>query len=709
MAFSKLKAKLVQDNREEEETSEWILTQKEATYLCSNIRELVASPASVKYLNVSSEEKKYIDRLKQDLKGRRIGSQTFSSGLRLVLLEACRYGSMKVIRFLFKHRKCFDIDALIPHQSHFSTSFVDVHQETTLVHAAARADRVNVLEFLVCQGASVNVRDCGSLTPLITALKRGSSRAAMFLVSAGADIRCANPFGQTSLMYALYCHSTDVLSALLMAGADPTECDHRGYNSLHYAVLKFNSSQVEFLLNVPDILSASSATGPDVLMLASVQENQSSSAAKTLEVLRRNPEYSQSMIVDSFLLHSTTMFLQCLKAVVVSSIAHRNATFQECVDSYTSSLSMKSSTTGMARPFDPRSSTIHSEIETVEEFNSRIKAEDQKFVLAYQCIAIRERCLLNTVDEAIIDSLFTVGMLLLGLNYNVMHGLSMWTRGSSSMLLGMFRQHSTDVSMLSMLHRLLSAAVEYTLRVTYIYGGGDHKMEQPRGFSIADLSPEDRQNVYLPILENLIECLHLEIELDNRRHTHDRSNHDGCSKVLLGILKALNNLQTNKVDNVERLAAEVITKCPWFYHTGWPQSVLHLAVTRLSDHPQFIVMLLENGGKALVNEPGHRGLSPLAQAIEMDSELVPILFEYGAHMDRVDANGDTSVAALNKGHFIDLPLPLTCLAASATVRESIPYKDLGIAPRLKTLVAHHDKLKVRQRIELRIRLMSSIS
>ena len=697
-------------NREEE----WILTEDEVAglNLLSNMEELLASANLLVDLwryfvnfNTYNEQKKYIGRLKQYSKGCRIGSQTFSSGLNLVLLEACHYGHIKVLQFLFKYKQHFNVDALIHHSSnllyypcvHFeftaSNSLVDVLQETTLVHVAARSDRVNILEFLVSQGASINVRDCGSLTPLIAALKRGSIRAAQFLIHAGADVRCANLSGQTPLMYALYCHNTSILHALLQAGADPRQCDHRGYTALHYAMLKFDSSKVEFLLDIPGILLASQAAGPDVLMLASVQENQSSSAVKTLEILRKHPEYSHKAIVDSFLLRSTTVFLQCLKAVIYNSNHHH--ALQKCIDGYVSSLSMKS--TGTSRLSSDQSG--HSEIETVEEFNRRAEVEDPKFVLAYQCITIRERCLLNTANEAIIDSLFTVGMLLFGHNYKIGDGLAMWLR-ASRMLLSLFHQHSADVSMLPMLHSLLSTAVQYNLSVTQTLSR-DH--QQPRGFSVADFSQEDRQNAYLPMLENLIECLHFEITLDNHRHTHDRRCHNGCSKVLFGVLKSLSNLQVSI--NVETLVAEVLTKCPWFYdQTSWPQSVLHLAITRFSNDPRFITLLLENGGNRLINEPGYKGLSPLAQAIETDSNLVAsTLLKHGAHIDRVDANGDTSVDA----RLIDLPLPLACLASRAVIRESIPYKKIDIAPRLKTLIAHHDKNEVRLSVKSRIHLMTS--
>src|SRR6266446_9594354 len=81
-----------------------------------------------------------------------------------------------------------------------STSALSPERVKELYFDAAREGRVDLLEGLVKQGMSVDLRDPRGFTPLILAAYNGQLAAVNFLVEHGADPCAVDPKGNSSLM-----------------------------------------------------------------------------------------------------------------------------------------------------------------------------------------------------------------------------------------------------------------------------------------------------------------------------------------------------------------------------------------------------------------------------------------------------------------------------------------------------------------------------
>ena len=72
-----------------------------------------------------------------------------------------------------------------------------------------------VLEYLISNGAAVNVQNNGGETPLIAAARRGQTLAIDALLEAGADRTLVNKDGQTALDIAQQTGNAYVVDVLL--------------------------------------------------------------------------------------------------------------------------------------------------------------------------------------------------------------------------------------------------------------------------------------------------------------------------------------------------------------------------------------------------------------------------------------------------------------------------------------------------------------
>ena len=94
--------------------------------------------------------------------------------------------------------------------------------KTMLQHAAAWNPDVEVLKYLLAQGAKINTKvGCGGETPLHCAAQNNSNLDVVrFLIEQGADINAKNGWGRTPLHNSADWNSVEVLSYLIEKGAD---------------------------------------------------------------------------------------------------------------------------------------------------------------------------------------------------------------------------------------------------------------------------------------------------------------------------------------------------------------------------------------------------------------------------------------------------------------------------------------------------------
>lgn len=208
-----------------------------------------------------------------------IGARTFSSGLNVFLLAACRRGRLDIVKYFLKnHAHHFDINARITYlrgslvdkppflsgvailpqvfndEAHClcSSNSLEWHA-TTLLHVAAVEGYIDVVKALVSAGASVNSLDCCSETPLLKTVKLSPEaiRVTRYLIKHGADLNRKGGNSFTALIHACQLKSKiapQLISLLLDAGANPNITDSRGYTALHIAAAEGNTEVVKHLL-----------------------------------------------------------------------------------------------------------------------------------------------------------------------------------------------------------------------------------------------------------------------------------------------------------------------------------------------------------------------------------------------------------------------------------------------------------------------------
>src|SRR5258708_32741994 len=115
---------------------------------------------------------------------------------------------------------------------------------------SAREGRVDLLEGLIKDGMSVDLRDSRGFTPLILAAYNGQLAAANFLIGQGADPCAVDPKGNSSLMGVAFKGDATMAMRLLAEHCDVNAANRAGQTALMMASL-FGRIDVVKLLGAP--------------------------------------------------------------------------------------------------------------------------------------------------------------------------------------------------------------------------------------------------------------------------------------------------------------------------------------------------------------------------------------------------------------------------------------------------------------------------
>lgn len=115
--------------------------------------------------------------------------------------------------------------------------------ETALHIVVARRD-LTWMQFLIGNGANVNVRDNRGVTPLVAACEIGFIEGVDQLIKSGARVEDANNTGETPLISAVHRRDLALVRMLIKAGANPDRPDNSGRSARDYATLEGKSSAV---------------------------------------------------------------------------------------------------------------------------------------------------------------------------------------------------------------------------------------------------------------------------------------------------------------------------------------------------------------------------------------------------------------------------------------------------------------------------------
>jgi ankyrin repeat protein len=145
------------------------------------------------------------------------------------LLFAIASGNMHFIRYVFQ-RHSIDIND-------------PVSQGFTALHLATRRKLADVAQFLIENGADVDVRDDQGETALHVAARRGSIPIVQSLLRHGADVNARDKHGDRPILAATsHCHP-EIVRTLLQSGADTNGISSMGRTLVHEAVLPRSRSQ----------------------------------------------------------------------------------------------------------------------------------------------------------------------------------------------------------------------------------------------------------------------------------------------------------------------------------------------------------------------------------------------------------------------------------------------------------------------------------
>jgi ankyrin repeat protein len=116
-------------------------------------------------------------------------------------------------------------------QKHFAESAID--------------GNLRRMQLLHLSGASVNPRD-NSAKPLLLAAGEGKLEIVRYLLDEGADVDARDPLGGTALIEAAYFGHIDVVKDLLLRGADINLISEHG-TALDVAVTRSNAAAADLL------------------------------------------------------------------------------------------------------------------------------------------------------------------------------------------------------------------------------------------------------------------------------------------------------------------------------------------------------------------------------------------------------------------------------------------------------------------------------
>jgi len=215
-----------------------------------------------------------------------------------------------------------------------SKTYYRIHFEnfTPLHIAVASNPNVDVIKYLISQGANVNARNKYSYsnryfedrsdgwTPLhMAAINNSDAEVFEYLISHGADIKTRNTYGSTLLHVAAhYNNSIEVIEYLISQGLDVNEYNSNSMTPLHYAafynpdieVLKYLISQsAEKVLNRwnETLLHMAAFGNPNVevikyLISKGFDVNAESKYGETpLDLAEKNPNYEIWIYIKNYL------------------------------------------------------------------------------------------------------------------------------------------------------------------------------------------------------------------------------------------------------------------------------------------------------------------------------------------------------------------------------------------------------------------------
>ncbi len=150
------------------------------------------------------------------------------------------------------------------------------------LHIAALRGHAKIIDLLLRLGAELDSQDAAGMTPLHAAALRGRKETASLLISLGADAKLKDSAGQTPLHIACLNGDEEVVKLLISEGVHVNERDYRGETALHIAAFCGHKKVVEFLIAHGAKFEIRNIEGKTPLEIASRARHE-----QIVEILRR--------------------------------------------------------------------------------------------------------------------------------------------------------------------------------------------------------------------------------------------------------------------------------------------------------------------------------------------------------------------------------------------------------------------------------------
>jgi ankyrin repeat protein/ketosteroid isomerase-like protein/L-ascorbate metabolism protein UlaG (beta-lactamase superfamily) len=144
----------------------------------------------------------------------------------------------------------------------------------SLLHAAARAGDISLIEYLLNGGVDINIKDNNGNTPLFEAVDSGKIDVVSLLIDKSADIYAANKYQRTPIFHAARKKGNIALIKILTEnGAKLDFVSDMGMTLLHYAVQANDAESVRYFLSKGLDSNAVDYRGRTPLMIAAALES----------------------------------------------------------------------------------------------------------------------------------------------------------------------------------------------------------------------------------------------------------------------------------------------------------------------------------------------------------------------------------------------------------------------------------------------------
>ena len=135
------------------------------------------------------------------------------------------------------------------HEAGVSLNIIEEgYRARTLLIIAAWGKHLPVVQYLINNGADVNMQDRDGETALVRAVMQGHSEIVRVLLGAGADCNLGDSDGVTPLMNAAHRGRSDIVRDLIAAGAALDTVDDYDYTAMIYAACSNKGRCVGILL-----------------------------------------------------------------------------------------------------------------------------------------------------------------------------------------------------------------------------------------------------------------------------------------------------------------------------------------------------------------------------------------------------------------------------------------------------------------------------